>query len=261
MNNSKQTVLSIVGIAILVIAVVGVSFAFFTYSRQGGTNNVITTGSITFVSNNDTATALALTNEFPQAANYDALSDSNRDAFEFHVNGTVPSTANDIYYGVYVVEGDAAGAANTDVSDLDANTYTTRFQPEDISVAVSNDAAAGTGGVVPSYNTGAPLTSAVTGTGDLVAYGTVAKGSSNLTHNLRLKMYVNSSVGISDTTNANNNGGPNYKYRAHAQSQDWPDTPSGVSTDTRPVYSSLYYTIKVRVDARDTEPYYTPSNS
>ena len=39
MNNSKQTVLSIVGIAILVIAVVGVSFAFFTYSKNGTTNN------------------------------------------------------------------------------------------------------------------------------------------------------------------------------------------------------------------------------
>ena len=32
----------------LVVAVVGVSFAFFNYSRQGTTNNVITTGSIVF---------------------------------------------------------------------------------------------------------------------------------------------------------------------------------------------------------------------
>ena len=47
-NNSKQAVLSIVGIAVLVIAVVGVSFAFFTYSKEGTTNNVITTGSIAF---------------------------------------------------------------------------------------------------------------------------------------------------------------------------------------------------------------------
>ena len=47
-NNSKQAVLSIVGIAVLVIAVVGVSFAFFTYSKTGTTNNVITAGSIVF---------------------------------------------------------------------------------------------------------------------------------------------------------------------------------------------------------------------
>ena len=48
-NNSKQAILSIVGIAILVIAVVGVSFAFFTYSKSGTKNNVITTGKISFV--------------------------------------------------------------------------------------------------------------------------------------------------------------------------------------------------------------------
>ena len=63
MNNSKQTVLSIVGIAILVIAVVGVSFAFFTYSRQGERNNLITTGSIAFDSNVDSANAFKLLSE------------------------------------------------------------------------------------------------------------------------------------------------------------------------------------------------------
>lgn len=52
-NNSKQALLSIVGIAILVIAVVGVSFAFFTYSKEGGADNVITTGSIVFSYNED----------------------------------------------------------------------------------------------------------------------------------------------------------------------------------------------------------------
>ena len=47
-NSSKQVLLSVLGIAVLVVAVVGVSFAFFTYSRQGTTDNVITTGSIVF---------------------------------------------------------------------------------------------------------------------------------------------------------------------------------------------------------------------
>ncbi len=46
-NSSKQVLLSVVGIAILVIAVVGVSFAFFTYSKTGD-NQLLTTGTIFF---------------------------------------------------------------------------------------------------------------------------------------------------------------------------------------------------------------------
>ena len=37
-SNSKQVLLSMIGIAILIIAVVGVSFAFFTYSKTGEKN-------------------------------------------------------------------------------------------------------------------------------------------------------------------------------------------------------------------------------
>lgn len=243
MNNSKQTVLSIVGIAILVIAVVGVSFAFFTYSRTGTTNNVITTGSITFDSDVDTEDALVLDNEFPQAQGY---AGANHDAYTFHVSGNLPTSAQTIYYGIYVVEGDAAGTANTDVADL---TQTVRFQPEDISIIVTNNDS--TGGVVPSYNTGAPLTSSVSnGTGILVAYGSVPNSGALVTRDLSLKMWINNSVTISDTdTDAT--------YRAKAyHATNWPE---GSASDTRTVYSDLYYTLKVKVEANDSTPYYTPA--
>ena len=41
-NSSKQVLLSVIGVAILVVAVVGVSFAFFNYTRTGATNTVRT---------------------------------------------------------------------------------------------------------------------------------------------------------------------------------------------------------------------------
>ena len=47
-NSSKQVLLSVLGIAVLVVAVVGVSFAFFTYSKTGEKNNTLTTGNIFF---------------------------------------------------------------------------------------------------------------------------------------------------------------------------------------------------------------------
>lgn len=47
-NSSKQILLSVLGVAILVVAVVGVSFAAFTATKTGTEVNEITTGTIDF---------------------------------------------------------------------------------------------------------------------------------------------------------------------------------------------------------------------
>ena len=63
-NNKKTLILSIVGILVLVIAVVGVSFAMYSFTGTGTKENVITTGTVsmnfTEGSNNFT-----LTNKYP----------------------------------------------------------------------------------------------------------------------------------------------------------------------------------------------------
>ena len=66
-NSSKQVLLSVIGVAILVVAVVGVSFAFFSYVYNGGTANEINTGTIVFTASDDT---FALTNVFPTTSAY-----------------------------------------------------------------------------------------------------------------------------------------------------------------------------------------------
>lgn len=60
-NSSKQVLLSVIGVAILVVAVVGVSFAFFNYTRTGPANEV-RTGNIVFTSSQD---HVNVTNVFP----------------------------------------------------------------------------------------------------------------------------------------------------------------------------------------------------
>lgn len=62
-NSSKQILLSVIGVAILVVAVVGVSFAFFNYTRTGAANTV-RTGTISFNTSNS---AINITNLFPIA--------------------------------------------------------------------------------------------------------------------------------------------------------------------------------------------------
>ena len=62
-KQSKQILLSVIGVAILVVAVVGVSFAFFNYTRSGQENRV-QTGKIWFTSSQ--SGALSVSNFFPQ---------------------------------------------------------------------------------------------------------------------------------------------------------------------------------------------------
>ena len=61
-NKNKQVIFSIIGIAILCIAVVGVTFAFFNYTRTGNTNTV-QAGRIVF--NTTQGDAINLSNAFP----------------------------------------------------------------------------------------------------------------------------------------------------------------------------------------------------
>jgi len=64
-NSSKQVLLSVIGVAILVVAVVGVSFAFFNYSRTGTEVNGLTVGTIFFEADVNKA---ELNNAFPVSA-------------------------------------------------------------------------------------------------------------------------------------------------------------------------------------------------
>lgn len=209
-NNSKQAILSIVGIAVLVIAVVGVSFAFFTYSKQGTTNNVITTGSIAFEFT-ETTNGLTLTNQFPQTAE----EGKTNDTFDFKVTGNIPTTMSPIAYTVYAVPGDAV-ADKTRMKNSEIDFYLTT-----------------TGGTVETaYATGAPVTDAIDGAGLKIASGTIPASGSAVEHSYSMTMWVNDTVTISDTDTTKT-------YRA-----------SATGTGDRAVYSDLFYSFKVRVDAQ-----------
>ncbi len=117
-NSSKQVLLSIVGIAILVIAVVGVSFAFFTYSKTGE-NQLLTTGTIFFQFTD--GDSIKLVNQFPLPDEEGAglkSADHSDDGDSFKaVEGSVmtfqvvghDSSGKGIDYEIKAVPGDAPG--------------------------------------------------------------------------------------------------------------------------------------------------------
>ena len=87
-NSSKQILLSVLGVAILVVAVVGISFAAFTYARTGTTTNTITTGTIT-MSYTEGKNGITLTDALPITDDAGKALSAEGQYFDFTVNAKI----------------------------------------------------------------------------------------------------------------------------------------------------------------------------
>ena len=103
-NSSKQVLVSILGVAILVVALVGISFAAFSYSKTGTVTNTITTGTIT-MSYSEPTNGINLTNALPITDTAGKALSGNNNTFDFTVAATVSGTTT-INYAITAVEGD-----------------------------------------------------------------------------------------------------------------------------------------------------------
>lgn len=112
-KDSKQILLSIIGVAILIVAVVGISFAVFSYSKKGDVENVITTGSVT-LEYDQPDSGISLSNAAPiaDAAGKIAVSGSEDvGLFDFAVKANITGEI-DVSYKVVAVR-------NTDIMTSD----------------------------------------------------------------------------------------------------------------------------------------------
>lgn len=101
-KQSKQILLSVIGVAILVVAVVGVSFAFFNYTTTGA-QNTVSTGKIKFTST-QSGDGVSLTNKFPiTTATYNSQS-----------SGTYNSATMDFARIVVTINGETTYAQGLD---------------------------------------------------------------------------------------------------------------------------------------------------
>ena len=260
-NSSKMILLSIIGIAVLVIAVVGVSFAFFSYSRTGTSNNVIETGQI-FMNFTEGGSTISLSNQFPMK-NSEATAglSASGSYMSFSVIGYSSGSSN-IPYKVYAIRGaDESGK--------------TRFPDSQISVFISSASTdtqgASVSNAIPSPT---PINSVAiaSSTGWEIASGSIKSGtdlSTKQTDSYTLKMFVNDTVRISDTdpsvtwtgastaelaTNycASQRTIQNSKYVSGCKLYLSDNTVTVDTTDTSthtylPLYSNMFYSLKVKV--------------
>ena len=149
-NNSKQVLLSVLGVAILVVAVVGVSFAAFSYSKTGEKVNTITTGTIT-MSYSETTNGINLTNALPMSDGVGMALSEEEQYFDFTVSAnitgtttinyaitasreeesTLPDTAVKVYLTDMDGTADTQILAPTKVSELDVTSSDVSGAPDD----------------------------------------------------------------------------------------------------------------------------------
>ena len=172
-NSSKQILLSVLGVAILVVAVVGISFAAFSYSKTGEVKNTITTGTIT-MGYTEPTNGINLTDALPITDTAGKALSGDNNTFDFTVTATIAGTTT-INYAITAVKGDGCTVADdgikvylTDQNDAEVLAPT---KVTALSKTASGNAA------------GAPADQYVLKTGTYKDVGTT-------TENYRLRMWV-----------------------------------------------------------------------
>ena len=234
-NQSKKVLLSVIGVAILVVAVVGVSFAFFNYTRTGAANS-IGTGKINFTSGygpNLGDDTIAISNFFPLATGQEANS-SNSDSMVITISGGTTYTEG-LDYRLVVT-----GMTGTQVGII----------PVQVSVTQSGltNATGNTFTPLPDPNGGAARNGYVTVTDGLVlAEGFIAATNPYAVTNgtITITGSIPATVAISDTYDETNGVSDNM-----GTTTQWVGTRTHVTTTQWNSLSTTPITFQVRVESR-----------
>ena len=190
---NKKTMISIIGIAVLVIGLVGITYAFFNYTRTGSAN-VIKTGKITFNSE-QTGNAINLTNMFPIDVTNGIPNDATKvGTVTIHVTGETTYDEGVEYLVSAVNVQNSVGNKNLPIS---------------IDVTYTNTSGETVGTADSSYFTNRSTTNAsiykilaedtITNDGRILV-GYIKSGSTGIDGNIVIRAYLdNSKIAVSDT--------------------------------------------------------------
>ena len=175
-NNKKTLILSIVGILVLVIAVVGVSFAMYSFTGTGSKENVITTGTVSM--NFDPDNNFNVTNQYPMSDAKGVAQSDNKATFG--VTADFSNSAMSIKYDLGITNiqaGDTLTAEYIKVALLDGedNVIVGEGTGADLTAGVtiaSLQDQAGSNGLISNYalTSGTITTSGQTDNYTIIAY-------------------------------------------------------------------------------------------
>ena len=198
-SKNKKTMLTIIGIAILVIGLVGVTYAFFNYTRTG-TRNIIKTGRIYFNSEQDTS--INLTNMFPIDVS-GGIPNDNTKVGTITINVVGDTTYDEgIEYLVSAVNvSNSVGNKTLPISIDVSITNNSRNDPATTLGTSDNDYYTNRGGNSSIYNV---LAKDTISNNDQLLVGYITKGATGIDGNIVIKAYLDKAkVAITDTYDGN----------------------------------------------------------
>ncbi len=130
-NSSKQILLSVLGVAILVVAVVGISFAAFSFSQAGQKENTITTGTIT-MSYSEPQNGINLTDALPITDTAGKALKGDNNTFDFTVGATIAGDTS-ISYAITATKDTVSDIPDSGIkiylTSVSGDTETAVFEP------------------------------------------------------------------------------------------------------------------------------------
>ena len=229
-NTSKQVLLSVIGVAILVVAVVGVSFAFFNYTRTG-TPNTIRTGTITFNSSNS---SMSITNVFPIAKSALSTDVNNVGTSTVTISGNTNYT-NGIDFEVTAQE--VSSNIGTAAGKLPISVNVTTSSLSNVTTKGSNSGSM----TVNSYEDGSTIYS-----GAVLASGRIP-ADTTVNGTITIKAYVDAAaVAITDTYDSSDPGSDNM-----GTTTEWVNGRTVLTTSEWNALSSTPASFKIRVEANE----------
>lgn len=184
MNKKKSTglLLSILGVLSLVLITAGVTYAFFSYAKEGLTENTISTGTITFVYDelaDQEGNQIKIENALPMSDSEGMALEGEKNVFNFKVTSTVSGDASIPYE---VTARKKSGTLSEDQIKLYLESTGSETNGENFTVA---------NGEVKTYK---DLTQTATevpaGTVEKTIYKGTVPGGSNYTQNFELRMWI-----------------------------------------------------------------------
>ena len=98
-NKKKQIIITLIAIISLIVITVGVTYAFFNYTKEGTTDNTIKTGSITFLYTEVSGVGkeISLTDAYPVADSIGKVQVGEGKVFDFKVTSNISMNSNISY--------------------------------------------------------------------------------------------------------------------------------------------------------------------
>lgn len=191
-NTSKHIILSVLAVAILVVSVVGISYAIFTSTLEGTAENTLNTGTIN-MSYTEESNGISITNAMPLTDEAGKALTGENNVFDFTVSSAI-SGVTEVNYEVVAekVTGDSDVLADSDVRLYLEREVSSSYEPAGVTATP-----AAFNGLTVASTIGSPIGSMVLYSG---SFDNTEVAENTYSEKFRLRMWLAEGATIDATS-------------------------------------------------------------